>query len=57
MRFTITTLLFLLFCAVTAFPENKSLLKFHQNGEFKILQFTDTHISTEKNSNMEQRRL
>jgi hypothetical protein len=52
MRFIFTTLLFLLFCAVTAFPENKSLLKFHQNGEFKILQFTDTHISTEKNSNM-----
>ncbi len=52
MRFIYTTFLFLLLFAGTAFSGNKGVLKFHPNGEFKILQFTDTHINISDKSNL-----
>lgn len=37
------------FCATA---QHKGILKFNENGEFKIAQFTDTHINMDKNSNL-----
>ncbi len=37
---------------VTVNAQNDIKLKFNDNGEFKILQFTDTHINLERNSNL-----
>ncbi|SHF32110.1 3',5'-cyclic AMP phosphodiesterase CpdA [Mariniphaga anaerophila] len=38
------------FCAL---GQNKNALKFDSSGEFKIAQFTDTHINMDKNSNLD----
>lgn len=46
MRTIYCTLLFLILCAGVSIAGNKVVLKFNPDGEFKILQFTDTHINT-----------
>ena len=38
--------------AISASAQQKEVLKFNKNGEFKIVQFTDTHINFDKNSNL-----
>ncbi|RIH64515.1 phosphohydrolase [Mariniphaga sediminis] len=38
----------LIFCASA---QDREMLRFDENGEFKIAQFTDTHINMDKNSN------
>ncbi len=40
-------------CSVTVFAQDKSDLKFDDDGEFKIVQFTDTHINLTKKSNLD----
>ena len=50
---TIYILFFLLLlCAGTVSAGNKAALKFDQNGKFKILQFTDTHIDLTGKTNL-----
>ena len=39
-------------CLVSVYGQDKPTLKFNDNGEFKIVQFTDTHINLEKKSNL-----
>ncbi|MEI6275640.1 MAG: metallophosphoesterase family protein [Prolixibacteraceae bacterium] len=46
------TILFLLFCTINGFSGSHVPLKFNVNGEFKILQFTDTHINTATKTNL-----
>ncbi|MEZ5106574.1 MAG: metallophosphoesterase family protein [Draconibacterium sp.] len=46
-------LIFLLFLSVAAAAQNKTELKFNSSGEFKILQFTDTHVNIEKGQNLD----
>ena len=52
MKKTSLFLFLLLLLAVNVFSAGKETLKFHLNGEFKILQFTDTHINTSARSNL-----
>ncbi len=42
----------LLIFGFAAHSQNKEELKFNENGEFKIVQFTDTHIDFTSNSNL-----
>ncbi len=44
-------LLFLIILQVSAAPNSD--LKFNLKGQFKIVQFTDTHIDLKKGSNLE----
>lgn len=39
------------FCATSVFSQVNADLRFDDNGQFKILQFTDTHINLTKNTN------
>ena len=41
-----------LLCVVTVNAQNNIKLTFNTNGEFKIVQFTDTHINFKKKSNL-----
>ncbi len=41
-----------LFFALNIHAQNNITLKFNKKGEFKIIQFTDTHVNLEKNSNL-----
>lgn len=52
MRTIYCLLLFLFLCTEAVIAGNKVILKFNPNGEFKILQFTDTHINTPGKSNL-----
>ena len=45
-------LIAVLICLVSVNAQNKIKLKFDNHGEFKIVQFTDTHINLEKKSNL-----
>ena len=53
MKRFIYSLIFLLICILTVSAQNDFELKFNSNGEFKIVQFTDTHIDLENNSNVQ----
>lgn len=46
MRIIYLSILFLFFCSGSVLAGNKAVLKFNASGEFKIIQFTDTHINT-----------
>ena len=46
------TLIVLFVFALTANAQNDIKLKFNQKGEFKIVQFTDTHVDLEGNKNL-----
>ncbi len=48
----ITILTALLIFTIMAQAQNEKKLKFNKNGEFKIVQFTDTHIDLENNKNL-----
>ncbi len=48
----ITILTTLLIFTIMAQAQNEKKLKFNKNGEFKIVQFTDTHIDLENNKNL-----
>lgn len=52
MKHLCITLMYWLIFSGIAYSGNKPVLKFHPNGEFKILQFTDTHINTAKKENL-----
>lgn len=52
MKRFIYSLVALLFFGFVANAQNKKELKFNKNGEFKIVQFTDTHIDFNSNSNL-----
>jgi len=52
MRTIYIQLFFLLLFAGTVNAGNKMTLKFNRNGEFKILQFTDTHINLAAKANL-----
>ncbi len=52
MKKILLSLFLLLLLAGNVFSEGKATLRFHQNGEFKLLQFTDTHINTAAKSNL-----
>lgn len=52
MRTICTTILCLLLIFGSAVAGNKPVLKFDRNGDFKILQFTDTHINIATKSNL-----
>jgi len=52
MKNSCLTLLLLLLFAENAISAGKADLRFHANGEFKIVQFTDTHINTANKSNL-----
>jgi len=52
MRTICTTLLCLFLIFGSAVAGNKPVLKFDGNGDFKILQFTDTHINIASRSNL-----
>jgi len=43
---------YLLVISFSANAQNKTELKFNENGEFKVVQFTDTHIDFTSNSNL-----
>lgn len=43
---------FFLILTVSAIAQNKAALKFNDSGEFKIIQFTDTHVNTSKGENL-----
>lgn len=46
------TIIALLVCFITLNAQDNIKLKFGTNGEFKIVQFTDTHINFDKKSNL-----
>jgi predicted phosphodiesterase len=53
MKKYIFSLVLLLTGVFVLFSQNKIELKFDKNGEFKIVQFTDTHIDLENNKNVQ----
>lgn len=52
MKNTIYSLIFLFALACAANAQNKTELQFNKKGEFKIVQFTDTHINLGEQSNL-----
>ena len=52
MRIFYISIICLFICAVSTFAGNKAALKFNSDGEFKIVQFTDTHINTAEKTNL-----
>jgi predicted phosphodiesterase len=53
MKRSIYSLIFLFLGAFTSFAQSDIELKFNTDGQFKIVQFTDTHIDLENNSNIQ----
>lgn len=53
MKNILYSLIFLLGGTFTVFAQSKVELKFNNDGQFKIVQFTDTHINLENNSNLQ----
>lgn len=47
-----TILIAMLIFTILVQAQNKKKLKFNKNGEFKIVQFTDTHVKLERNKNL-----
>lgn len=47
------TFILSLLLTISVKAQDKSSMKFNDNGEFKIVQFTDTHINLPKNSNLD----
>ena len=57
-EYRITISLFLIFLIISnAIGQNNSILKFDNNGEFKIIQLTDLHWSQESPKSFETARL
>lgn len=50
---SVYVILFILLAGIQVNAQSKVKLRFNQNGEFKIVQFTDTHIELSENKNLE----